>query len=332
MRRIHWFSIILFLFHAGGCASDVSLNEQQNVVAKQRSTESGVETEIVEQQPTQTRVHQHSADHSRLPINQSERQSSGLLEPNEENSAKSRSDAEQFFEVKKDSRVNNKTTPTHSPKPSDGFQHKERDSGRRALPSDSLLTRGETFEQGRLLPEAKVSEDGAGELSKMASQEKVNVPFVADLLEEEKLYEKAAANLSEEKSNANFRNDLKLTMNSESMSPSSGTKYASVSPELKANEADSLENRTGRDPSQFNMSEDISHQSSPEPETSGTLLDKGKAYLSGGDHEMAFAEFDRLVGLSNDALSYYYRGYTSIKLHRYKEAVSDLSQAIRVES
>ena len=290
MRRIHWISVILLLLHAAGCASEVVPNEQQKLVVKKRGTESGAETGIVVQQPTPPPVHQPSPDH-----------------------------------------VNHEITPPRSSKPSDGYQQQKRDNGRQELLSDPRLTRPETFEQGTLLPEAKESEDGAGELSNMAGQEKKNFPFVADMLEEEeKLYEKAANNLSEETSHAISRNDSKLTMNSESMSPSSATKSASVSPAQRVNDVDSLENRTSRVSSHFNVKEDLSHQSSPEPDSIESLLEKGRAYLSGGEHEMAYAEFDRLVGLSNSALSYYYRGYASIKLHRSKEAVSDFSQAIQL--
>ena len=302
MRHIHWFSIILFLFHTGGCASDVSLNEPQNVVVKKRSTEFG-----------------------------SDRQSSGLLVPVEERFIKNRSDTEQFFEVKKDSRVNNEKTSTGSSTPSDGHQQKEKGNGRKAWLSDSLLSRDESFEQGTLLQEARVSKDGEGEWSKMAGQEKENFPFIADMLEEEeKPIEQSTENVIEETSHSISRNDSKLTMNSQLMLPSSETTSASVPPELQANVPDSFQNMTGRDPPHWNTSEDLSPQLRPEPESLEVLLDKGKAYLSGGEPEMAHAEFDRLVGLSHDALSYYYRGYALNKLHRYKEAVSDFSQAIQL--
>ena len=198
-----------------------------------------------------------------------------------------------------------------------------------------MKTRGtevgvETFEQAEVLPEAMVLEDDSMESATKSGQEKTNVSLIADMLEEEKLYEKATNNLTEETSHAISSNDSKLRLNSESRLPPSETKFASVSPEMKANEADSPENTTRGDQSHLNMSQDTPHQLSPEIESLEILLEKGRAYLSSGEHDMAYVQFDRWVGLSNDATSYYYRGYASIKMNRYKEAVSDFSQAIQL--
>ena len=196
-----------------------------------------------------------------------------------------------------------------------------------------MKTRGtdETFKQEVILPEAGELEDKAVELSIKASQEMTTFPIGTDRLEErEPPFAKTAERGLEETTQSPSRIDSDLTTNSESMFPFSEPQPSSAYPDLKENEPDSLENGTTRESRQLNRSQNRPYQPTPEPESIETLLEKGRAYVSRKEYTLAFAQFDRLVGLSNDVTSYYYRGYASIKLHRYKEAVSDFSQAIQL--
>ena len=231
MSLLHSSIILLFLFHAWGCASDATFHEQQHSVLKTRGTETGVET----------------------------------------------------------------------------------------------------FEQADVLSKAMVLEDEAVKLSKKAGQEMTNLPIVADRLDErEPPVDQAAESVYEETTHSTSSIDSTLTMNSESRVPFSEPQPSSAFPDLKGDELDLLENETRRESRQLTMSQNRLPQLGPEPERIETLLEKGRAYVSRGEYALAFTQFDRLVGLSNDVTSYYYRGYVSIKLHRYKEAVSDFSQAIQL--
>ena len=275
MKRIHWCHIILLVLYAGGCASDGMFDEGQHSVVKKSHTESGIGTKGGEPHPPQAMVPQLIVDHPRILPIPSNRQTSELLTPSEQNSA-----------------------------------------------ADAL-------EQVNLLSEGDVSEIDVEEMSKISGREKYSFPIVGDVVEEEILYERAGKGLSEDTSSTPSGMDSKLTSNSETMLPSPGTESVWGSQEQKSHAADSRGDRNSRDPNRLKTSEDLLPQSSAETESFETLVARGRAYLTIGEPELAYAQFDRLVGLSNKALSYYYRGYASMKLHRYKKAVSDFSQAIQ---